>query len=147
MRTTPDASFFSTAQRRYNAASLAWVATPGTRNTERALVNLRDVTQYIAYRRFLLSMLEAPFHRSTPHWYELLRVIWFLDEEMERVELVNTFYQRPLYLRLASTVTTIITSPTCEARLLRKSLTSRDYWASTNLISFVFKTSTRLVSA
>ena len=60
---------------------------------------------------------------------------------------MNTFYQRPLYLRLASTVTTIITSPTCEARLLRKSLTSRDYWASTNLISFVFKTSTKLVSA
>ena len=35
-----------------SALFLAWVATPGTRNTERALVNLRDVTQYIAYRRF-----------------------------------------------------------------------------------------------
>ena len=35
-----------------SALFLAWVATLGTRNTERALVNLRDVTQYIAYRRF-----------------------------------------------------------------------------------------------
>ena len=35
-----------------SALFLARVATPGTRNTERALVNLRDVTQYIAYRRF-----------------------------------------------------------------------------------------------
>ena len=38
-----------------SALFLAWVATPGTRYTERALVNLRDVTQYVAYARIGVS--------------------------------------------------------------------------------------------